>query len=31
MGTGKIFGDSADIYQDQARVLFDYYTLFSKI
>lgn len=25
MGTGKIFGDSADIYQDQARVLFDYY------
>ena len=25
MGTGKIFGDSANIYQDQARVLFDYY------
>lgn len=24
-GTGKVFSKSANIYQDQARVLFDYY------
>ena len=23
--TGKVFEDSADIYEDQAQVLFDYY------
>lgn len=25
MTTGKVFSDSSDIYQDQARILFDYY------